>query len=238
MGFTNQSAFEIRCEWGCPGVDALVGCRTFIVIDVLSFSTCVATVAERRAVTLPYPARGSNAAEFARQRQAFLAGARGTEYSLSPLSLLSLPPQSRLVLPSPNGAAVSLHAVPHGHVLAGCLRNRAAVCRRAVALGGPFGIIPAGERWSDGSLRPALEDLLGAGAIAAMLPGNLSPEAAAAVAAFDAAAASLQDTLLSCSSGVELVDAGFRDDVEFAATLDVCASAPELIDESYVVLEP
>ena len=59
-----------------------------------------------------------------------------------------------LVLPSPNGATISLEANCRGYVLAGCLRNRSAVASRAAALGGPFGIIAAGERWSDGTLRP------------------------------------------------------------------------------------
>ncbi len=46
-------------------------------------------------------------------------------------------------------------------------------------------VIAAGEKWPDGSLRPALEDLLGAGAILSRLEGNLSGDAQAAVAAFE-----------------------------------------------------
>jgi 2-phosphosulfolactate phosphatase len=44
---TDQSGFTVRCEWGPPGVQALAGCRTFIVIDVLSFTTCVSVAAAR-----------------------------------------------------------------------------------------------------------------------------------------------------------------------------------------------
>src|SRR5207249_999853 len=118
----------------------------------------------------------------------------------------------------------------HGRVLAGCLRNRSAVCARAAALGGPFGIIPAGERWDDGTLRFALEDLLGAGAIAARLPGRRSPEADAAVAAFEARADRLAETLAACASGRELVERGYPQDVDLAARLDVDTVAPELVD--------
>jgi 2-phosphosulfolactate phosphatase len=188
---TDQAAFDVRCEWGPQGVEALADCRTFIIVDALSFSTCVAT-------------------------------------------LLDLPVGSRLVLPSPNGAALALAAARHGHVLAGCLRNRMAVCARAVALRGPYAVIPAGERWPDGGLRPAIEDLIAAGAIAAMLPGSRSPEASIAVAAFVTALTDLRGALASCASGVELAQRGFPDDIELAAQLDASVVAPELVDGVFV----
>jgi 2-phosphosulfolactate phosphatase len=234
MAFTSQSAFDVRCEWGVRGAEALAGCRTFIVVDVLSFSTCVAIATGRNVAVFPYRAKDEAAADFADRHQALLCVPRGTRYSLSPASMLRAPAGTRLVLPSPNGAEVALEAAERGHVLAGCLRSRAAVCAQAVALGGPIGVIPAGERWNDGTLRCALEDLLGAGAIAAMLPGKRSPEAASAVAVFESAAGGLSRALLSCSSGLELIERGFREDVELSAELDVDAVAPQLIDGAFM----
>jgi 2-phosphosulfolactate phosphatase len=230
MSFTDQTAFDVRCEWGPEAVAALAECRTFIVVDVLSFSTCVSVAAQRQVVVVPCRAKGADAAMVAERHRAVLAGQRGAGYSLSPASLMGAPAGLRLVLPSPNGAAVSLLAATRGRVLAGCLRNVSAVCARAAALGGPFGVIPAGERWQDGTLRPALEDLLGAGAIARLLPGRPSPEAGAAIAAFEAASRRLAETLASCSSGRELVERGFPEDVRLAAALDADTVAPELVE--------
>ncbi|MEV0180198.1 hypothetical protein AB0I54_12975 [Streptomyces sp. NPDC050625] len=55
-------------------------------------------------------------------------------------------------------------------VIAACLRHVTAVSSWLVARGygtpeHPVPVIAAGERWPEGSLRPALEDLLGAGAL-------------------------------------------------------------------------
>jgi 2-phosphosulfolactate phosphatase len=232
----DQRAFDVRCEWGVHGVEALADCRTFIVVDVLSFSTCVAMCCERGVETIPCLDGDPRAAALAQARGAELAGRRGDRYSLSPASLMALPTGARIVLPSLNGAAVALHAARHGHVLAGSLRNRMATCARAVALRGPFAVIAAGERWPDGSLRPAFEDLVAAGAIAAMLPGTHSPEVTAAIAAFAKAAPDLHAALLACGSGAELVERGFAGDVELAAQLDTCVAAPELVDGAFVQL--
>jgi 2-phosphosulfolactate phosphatase len=228
MSVTAQAPYDVRCEWGAAGVAALADCRVFVVVDVLSFSSSVAVAAERGVEVIPHPWRSPDAAELARRHGALLAGARGAGPSLSPASLRELGAGTRLVLPSPNGAAVVLAAARHGAVLAGCLRNRAAVAARAAALGGPVAVIPAGERWPDGSLRPALEDLLGAGAIIMMLPGTRSPEAEAAAQVFQAAAPRLAETLRACASGRELIEGGFPEDVELAAALDASDVAPLL----------
>jgi 2-phosphosulfolactate phosphatase len=121
-----------------------------------------------------------------------------------------------------------------GTVLLGCLRNASAVATYCRSRGGTVAVIAAGERWrgSDGwtgSPRPAVEDLIGAGAIlAALAPRLASPEAVAAMAAFRAAADDLPAFLRACSSGKDLIENGFAADVELAAQHDVSQVVPRL----------
>jgi len=44
----------------------------------------------------------------------------------------------------------------------------------------------------------------------------------------------LEETLLDCTSGRELVDAGYRDDVVIASMLNESNSAPRLIDGAII----
>ncbi|HEY6415466.1 MAG TPA: 2-phosphosulfolactate phosphatase, partial [Acidimicrobiales bacterium] len=95
------------------------------------------------------------------------------------------------------------------------------------------------------ALRPAVEDLLGAGAILRALrvltgvaPDRVSPEARAAMAAFDEARDDLPEWLLASTSGRELVGRGRRDDVVAAAALDVEALAPILVRAAFVGATP
>ncbi len=247
--YYDQQEFDIRCEWGEQGVAALAASSDVVVIvDVLSFSTCVDIAAGRGALVYPCHWKDERAAAFAAGVGAELVSPRRslTALSLSPTSLAQLSPGARIVLPSPNGssltaAAATCHSTaPSPHplapiILTGCLRNAQAVAAAALRHGGKVAIIPAGERWwHDFSLRPAYEDLVGAGAIIRHLPGTRSPEAQAALAAYEAAAPNLAELLHRCSSGKELVEAGFAPDVALAARLDVSDSAPILYDGAYV----
>jgi len=86
-------------------------------------------------------------------------------------------------------------------VVAACLRNTATVGSWLTAHDygtpeRPVAVVAAGERWPDGALRPALGDLLGAGAVTAGV------------------------------SGRELASTGFAGDVAIAAERDVCAVVP------------
>ena len=139
-----------------------------------------------------------------------------------------------LVLPSPNGSAISA-VIQQGFVLTGCLRNAKAVARRAMALaaGGLVAVIPAGERWPNGSLRPAIEDLLGAGAIFRELKAVLSPEAEVAQAAFSACQNALAGIVRGSVSGLELIERGYPQDVEIALEINASTAAPLLQDGWY-----
>jgi 2-phosphosulfolactate phosphatase len=144
------------------------------------------------------------------------------------------------VLPSPNGSRLSLaadHTPGHVRVLAGCLRNATAVAgaARRLAADGSIGVIPAGELWPDGSLRFAVEDLLGAGAILDRLDVACSVEAEMARDAYRTAGAGLARTIRLSVSGRELVDGGFPGDVDLALEQDVSTTAPILIAGAYRV---
>lgn len=230
----------MRFEWGPSGASALAsGCR--VVVDVLSFTTSVAIAAERGTHVFPYRWRDGTAAAFAASHDARLAVGRSevsaeSPWSLSPAALRRAPFADRLVLPSPNGSTIAVAAADDVPVVAGCLRNATATARALSARGWgtadrPVNVIAAGERWPDGSLRPALEDLLGAGAIIAALHGRgcgpLSPEAAAARAAYEATT-DLPSTLANCASGRELNAIGHLEDVEIAAELDTTDAVPAL----------
>jgi 2-phosphosulfolactate phosphatase len=78
----------------------------------------------------------------------------------------------------------------------------------------------------------AVEDALGAGAIAAALRAeDRSPEAELVAAQFDAACAcGLLGLLAATASGRELVADGYGADVEIAAALDASPVAPRMRD--------
>jgi 2-phosphosulfolactate phosphatase len=201
---------------------------------VLSFSTCVEIATSRGAIVFPYLWNHDTAEAFAKSVDAELAGKRGSHslYSLSPASLSHMPKGIRLVLPSPNGSTLSLSTgeIP---TLAGCLRNSRAVALAAMSYGQKIAVIPAGEKWQDGSLRPCLEDWVGAGTIISQLQGHWSPEAEMAVSAYRQAAPNLRCLLEQCGSGQELIGKGFVADVELAAELNVSDTVPTLCDRAY-----
>jgi 2-phosphosulfolactate phosphatase len=230
-----QSQFDVRFEWGPTGVEVVDG-HLVVIVDVLRFTTAVEAAVGRGVLVYPYRWRDRSAARFARSVGARLAdGADPAGPALSPLSLLQLPAGDSVVLPSPNGATCSAIAGEAGAtVIAGCLRNAAAIGEWLLARADSVSVIACGERWPDGSLRPALEDYLGAGAILAHMGGHQSsPEARAAAAAWRDMKDDIESALFACSSGRELVERGWSSDLEYAVQVNVSGVVPVLHEGAF-----
>jgi 2-phosphosulfolactate phosphatase len=272
MSVYEQDGYELRLEWGRDGVAALgPHCAVLVIVDVLVFTTTVDIALGRGGRVLPLPWRDERAVEAARAAGAVLtrgglAGIEGRdggmttltadgakkEWTLRPSSLVDLPMGTFLAISSPNGATLCAAAAETGAtVLAGCLRNASAVARAAVeiAAGAPIGIVPAGERWRDTPdkrLRPGIEEMLGAGAIAdaiLRLRGGqvdavatdggrrgASAEAQLAALTYRAAGERVPELVADSVSGRELVAAGVAEDVRLATQVDTSAVVPRLVD--------
>jgi 2-phosphosulfolactate phosphatase len=267
----SQDAHVVRLEWGPTGAEALTryavasgAAVTAVVVDVLSFTTCVSVAADSGITVHPYRWKDDSAAVRAERLGARLAVPRSASgeasaggqqdgippISLSPKSIREASGVHDLILPSPNGSTIShLLADAGADVVAVSLRNRAAAARwvvdRMVAARGrqpAVVVVPAGERWPDESLRPAVEDLWGAGAFVASLvdrlehqagPLLLSPEASAAMAAWLPVEHDVRAALEDSASGRELIAQGWPDDVAIAGELDASTAVPLLRDGAF-----
>ncbi|MFI7341735.1 2-phosphosulfolactate phosphatase [Streptomyces sp. NPDC050085] len=243
--WASQSSYGVRFEWGRAGAAALAPqAACLVVVDVLSFTTAVSVAVERGILVHPYPWRDASARAYADSVGAQLAVGRAEmsdaePWSLSASALRSAPHTDRLVLPSPNGSTIAAAAPDGVPVVAACLRNAGAVGAWLEGEGfgtpdRPLAVIAAGEQWPGGVLRPALEDLLGAGAVLTALGagGARSPEALMAAACF-AAAPDVAATVRDCASGRQLHAYGFDQDVAVAAELDSTDVVPVLRDGAF-----
>jgi 2-phosphosulfolactate phosphatase len=235
-----QTQYQVRFDWGIQGADAVAaGADVVIVVDVLSFSTTV-ELATSRGVEV-YPCAPEDARALADQHDAALAGPRDGAPSLAPSSITaeSVAGVSRLVLPSPNGSRlVAALRDTDARIVAGCLRNAAAVAGWALRQQGDKGerfvvaVIAAGEEREDGTIRFALEDLLGAGAIVDALAevgiDYCSPEAAAAASAFTGLRNATGHLIGASASGRELAELGFRADIDLAIDVNASGTVPVL----------
>jgi 2-phosphosulfolactate phosphatase len=234
-----QRGYDVCFDWGAAGSAHVVDVADIlVVVDVLSFTTSVSVALDRGVEVYPAPWEGGRAQEMGRTHDAQVAAGRhhvsaANPWSLSPANLRVTPFTPRLVLPSPNGSAIAAEAQA-SDVVAACLRNAAAVAAW-LAASAPGGrrvtVIAAGERWPDGSLRPAIEDALGAGAVidalARVASRRLSPEAAS-IRALYAGTQDLRGVISGSGSARELAAAGFSSDVEIAMELDSSALVPVL----------
>jgi 2-phosphosulfolactate phosphatase len=243
-----QNAYGLRFDWGLEGAAAVTfPADVSVVVDVLSFTTTLSIAVERGTAVWPYPWRDETAQRYAEEHDAVLAvgrsQARPGQISLSPASLRTTAAPARLVLPSPNGSTIAHHlASPAQVCLAASLRNAAAVVdwirTRYVPNAVAVAVTASGERWPAGGLRPAVEDLWGAGAVVHGLAAAgwtaISPEAELARVGYEAVRGRERVALLACASGRELVDTGYASDVEIAAEADLGAAVPLLEDGRFM----
>jgi len=243
-----QAAYAVRCDWGPIGADAVgPGTSIVAVVDVLSFTTALTVAADRGIEVFPYRWRDERAVTFAAEHDATLAVGRSEvspsqPVSLSPPTIRTAPGITRLVLPSPNGSTIARRLAETGATVIGVsLRNARAAAAwtvRSRSDGAAVAVIPAGERWqADESLRPAVEDLWGAGAFLQGLldegVGGFSPEAELAAAAYRQVASRVREALYDCASGRELVGYGYPGDVDIASEVDSSEVVPVLDGESF-----
>lgn len=244
-----QRDWDVRFDWGLSGASAIGGeAGVAVVVDVLSFTTTLSVAVDLGVEVRPYRWRDESAAAYAKQHGAVLAVGRSEAsegaVSLSPGSIRAARGLERLVLPSPNGSSIAYALAGAASACVGAsLRNASAVSEWVAGNdqegGLPVAVIAAGERWPDGTLRPAVEDVWGAGAVLSGLvrlrPGlTMSPEAEMAVAAWRAVRDRVGAALEECASGRELIAAGYSADVLVAAEVDTSRSVPVLFEDVFV----
>lgn len=204
----DQSRYQVRFERGVDGLDRLARADVVVVVDVLRFSTTVT--------------------------DAVASGAR--------VALDDVAHEGSI-----NGAAVAARAAASGAVvLLGCLRNASAVAGAVLAEQVRRGdrtsiaVIAAGElegREAGASLRVAVEDDLGAGAVIDALAvrgiDHSSPEAAAACESLRGLRAAVRHLLTAAGSGQELIERGRADEVRAAAVIDAVDAVPVLRGDGF-----
>jgi 2-phosphosulfolactate phosphatase len=205
----------LAIEFGQQGIQRAIERRdnVCIVVDVLSFCTAVATAIGHGGAIIAGGWKSDAPAGFPVAVHRESPG----RFSLSPLTMMGIEAGETVVLPSPNGSVCTEMAAGIPHVLAGAVVNATAVGRHAASLGGGITIVACGEEG-----RFALEDHLGAAAIAATIEGEILP-----------GKDWIRDAIFGCLSGIELVDLGFEADVEHAALLDRYDLVPRLVDGAY-----
>jgi 2-phosphosulfolactate phosphatase len=248
----SQASYDVRLEWGPTGGAAITADADIaVVVDVLSFTTTLSIAVAGGTRVYPFRWKDERARAHAVERDAVLAvgrlearDLRDAPPSLSPAQLLTADPVARLVLPSPNGSTICTALErPRLTVVGASLRNRTAVAQwllPRIRDGATLAVVPAGERWPDGSLRPAVEDLWGTGAVLAALgpvERELSPEAEHSRASYEQIAGEIGTALAETASGRELASIGFARDVGAAADLDADDVVPVLGPDGFAAAE-
>ena len=204
----DQSDYQVRCEWGVPGLSRLAPADVVIVVDVLRFSTTVIGAVER----------GETYALDAAAHAVSINGAAVVEAAAD------------------TGAIVLLGGLRNASAVAGAVyaeqERRGGRTSIAVIAAGELAGRDLGA-----ALRFAVEDQLGAGAIidalAALGIDHASPEAAVACESFRALRRAATHLLTASGSGRELSALGRGADVAAAASVDAASVVPVLRDGAF-----
>jgi 2-phosphosulfolactate phosphatase len=232
---------RVHVEWGAIGARLAASRRDIVVIvDVLSFSTSVTVVLANGGTPFSYSNQeiqengGREKVENQLNAQIISRDRASTQsrFSLSPVSLKAVTPKDRIVLTSINGAHCVSAASKSPIIIIGALTNRRATAEAITRLlrlneASRCTLVACGELWSSifpdqEGMRPSIEDLIGAGAIAQALSSefSLSMEAQNAVDAFESNRDDLHHVLSNSISGRQLISREYGGDVELASQLD------------------
>jgi 2-phosphosulfolactate phosphatase len=204
----DQSAYQVRFEWGVDGLARLAPADVVVVVDVLRFSST-----------------GTDAV------------ASGADFRLdADAAAISLNGASVAAAASAGNGDVVLGCLRNAGAVAGWVlgRQRERGARTSVAV---IAAGERVSRDGPG-LRFAVEDQLGAGAVIAALGDlgidACSPEAAVAGEASRALGGAARHLLTASGSGRELAAAGRRDEVLSAAVVDAASVVPVLRADVFV----
>lgn len=156
--------------------------------------------------------------------------------TLSPGRYEAVASGAHVILRSPNGATCCCYGKEAPYLFVASLINARAVADAVLAVLADkdqgVSVIACGERRrtasADGPLRFAIEDYLGAGAILFYLGLPKSAEARVCQAAFENTRDILAAILLDSTSGWELRNKGWEEDVRYAARLNALEAVPIL----------
>jgi len=240
----SQQPYRCRLEWGRDGTRrAAERGDVLVIVDVLSFSTTVATAVSCGGVIYPC-AKNEDAFAFAQRIVGEVAVHRRDVPQKGQFTYKNMVPGTKVVLASPNGATCSRYARQVPYLFVGALVNAQAVASAVSQVLEKYAldvtVIACGERWrtpsEDGELRVAIEDYLGAGAILSYLQPEKSPEARVCEGAFLHVQDELESVLWECETGHQLRERGFGADVQHAAQLNVYDSIPVMREDSLTQL--
>ena len=234
-GAWTQAGYDIRFDWGAAGAADAAAHGTLVVVDVLLFTTAVGVAVEQGTIVHPAPPRcRGRAARRGGRRRARGRPPRGDREPPRSLRPRAAGGTGAFApgLPSPNGSAIAAVAAAAPTVVAGSLRNARALGAGSRAPGAGHGD-RRGRALAGGVVAAGLGGSARRGAVLAALGGSgQSPEAAAAATAFEATR-SVADGLRGCASGLELIEAGFGDDVEVAVEAAASEVVPVLVDGAF-----